>query len=178
MLPNLDQDVRNGKIMETHTFFSSNILFRFQIMHLLWQSPVTKFTIFVGRFTYLSISAEESVGEWHADVKANRLENGALHGEEIVLGVGIITDVQEVSDKGRAPLLHIIYNIMNISGLGDLEECGCSHEQCWFQPHHYMTEEWRLSFNVRLTQGHLCTMPVLGMEEDQHIWRKPLTGGK
>ena len=57
------------------------------------------------RFSYLSVSSEESVGERDAEIEADGFQDISLHGEQLRLLVGIVTDIQEVIQTRRHALL-------------------------------------------------------------------------
>ena len=54
---------------------------------------------------YLGVSPQEAVGERHAQVEADRLEDVDLHPNERAAVVGVVADVEEVFDQRRTPLL-------------------------------------------------------------------------
>ena len=66
------------------------------------------------RFSYLSVSSEEPVGERDAEIEADGFEDVSLHCEQLRLLIGVVTDVQEVVQTWRHALLksrkHFIFN--------------------------------------------------------------------
>lgn len=55
--------------------------------------------------TYLGVAAEEAVRDGDVDVEGQRLQDADLRGEQLLLLVGVVADVQEVVDARRTALL-------------------------------------------------------------------------
>lgn len=58
-----------------------------------------------GGGAYLRVAPEEAVRDGDVDVEGQRLQDAGLHGDELLPGVGVIADIQEVLHAGWAALL-------------------------------------------------------------------------
>lgn len=58
-----------------------------------------------GLLTHLGVAAEEAIRDGDVDVEGQRLQDADLRGEQLLLPVRVVANVQEVVDAGRIALL-------------------------------------------------------------------------